>query len=309
VTSSLKDTLASVDKVEKVDDYNIKFTLNNSTPYFLEILVAGNMVMYSDEELKANNGDLRRVEIPTGTGPFFFADHAPDERWKLGANPNYFVPGLPYVDGVHVVHAVTWPERGTAVLTGQADYSFNVSRGTWTEGQKRADMSVAETPCLWSHNVAFNNEKPPFDDPRVRKAIHLAVSRQVQIDGYRPVWEPTFVTRWMAVPSPYADSLGAIAQMPGYRPDKTEDIAAAKQLMAEAGYPDGFETEIVTWNGAPTAEVATPLFVGMLKNSLNIDAKIKVIERFTGAEILASGDYELDRGYSFGGSLLDPYLA
>ena len=308
VTSALKDTLTAVDSVDKVDDYTVKFSLNNSTPYFLEILVAGNMVMYSDEELDANDGDLRRLEIPTGTGPFMFEDHAPDERWKLRSNTDYFVPGLPYLDGVDVVHAVTWPERGTAVLTGQADYSFNVSRGTWDEGQKRADISVAETPCLWSHNVAFNNEKPPFDDPKVRKAIHLAVSRQVQIEGYRPVWEPTFVTCWIPVPSPYATGLGQIATLPGYRPDKTEDIETARALMAEAGYPDGFKTEIVTWNGAPTAEVATPLFVDMLNKALKIDAEIKVIERFTGGEILASGDYELDRGYSFGGSLLDPYL-
>ena len=70
VTSALKDTLTAVDSVDKVDDYTVKFSLNNSTPYFLEILVAGNMVMYSDEELDANDGDLRRLEIPTGTGPF-----------------------------------------------------------------------------------------------------------------------------------------------------------------------------------------------------------------------------------------------
>ena len=54
VTSALKDTLTAVDSVDKVDDYTVKFSLNNSTPYFLEILVAGNMVMYSDEELDAN---------------------------------------------------------------------------------------------------------------------------------------------------------------------------------------------------------------------------------------------------------------
>ena len=71
VTSALKDTLTAVDSVDKVDDYTVKFSLNNSTPYFLEILVAGNMVMYSDEELDANNGDLRRLEIPTGTGPVY----------------------------------------------------------------------------------------------------------------------------------------------------------------------------------------------------------------------------------------------
>ena len=301
VTSSLKDTLTSVENIEKLNDDHIKFTLNNPTPYSPEILVTGNMVMYSDEELNPNGGDLRRIEIPTGTGPFTFVDHALDERWKLRANPNYFVPGLPYLDGVDVVHAVTWPERGTAVLTRQADYSFNVSRGTWDEGQKRADISVAETPCLFSHNVAFNNEKAPFDNRPVRKAIHLAVSRQIQIEGYRPVWEPTFVTRWIPVPSPYATDPGQIQTTPGYRADKTEDIAEAKRLMAEAGYPDGFKTEIVTWNGAPTAEVATPLFVDLLNKSIGIDVEIRVIERFTGGEILASGDYELDRGYSFGG--------
>jgi peptide/nickel transport system substrate-binding protein len=308
ITSIMVDTLAMVGTVEKVDDHTVRFGLTAPTPYFLELVSAGGSVIYSDEELAANNSDLRTVEVPVGTGPFSFADHTPLERWKLAANADYYNPALPYVDAAHVLHAVTWAERGTAVLVGQADYAFNVSRGTWNEANKRAELSVGETFSMGGHNVALNNEVAPFDDPRVRKAIHLAVSRQTQITGFRAVWEPAFVTRWVPFASPYTNSAAHILTLPGYRADKTEDIAEAKRLMAEAGYADGFKTEITTWNGAPTAEIATPLFVNMLKEALNIDAKILVIERFTDAAILQAGDYQMNRGYMLAGSVLDPYL-
>ncbi len=130
-----------------------------------------------------------------------------------------------------------WPDRGTAVLTGQADITFNGSYDTWLEAQSRPEMVTAQAPCLNSHMFAINNTKPPFDNPLVRRAIHLAVDRQSIIDAFTPVWEPAFVTRWLPSASPWATPQEEILQMPGYRPDKTEDIETARALLAEAGYP------------------------------------------------------------------------
>ena len=80
-------------------------------------------------------------------------------------------------------------------------------------------------------------------------------------------------------PSPFSTDPDAILGMPGYRFDKEADIAEAQKLLDEAGYPDGFETVITTWNLPTTAEVAVPLFVDEIRKTLNIRAEIKLVER------------------------------
>lgn len=303
----LREELEMVQEVTAPDDYTVVFTLKRPTPFFLEILAGDNSVIYSAAELEANDQDLRGVTIPVGTGPFKFVEFIPGEKVVLEANEEYWNPNLPYVDGVELLHVAAWADRGTAVLTGQADLSFNVSVDTWEEGATRDDLGTARAPCLNSHMVAINNTRPPFDDPRVRKAIHLAVDRQALIDAFTPVWEPAFVTRWLPRASNYATPPDELLTMPGYRPDKAEDIETAKALLAEAGYPDGFETTFTAWTEAASAEVAMPAFAELLRTSLGIEGTIKVVERSLTTEILRNGDFDMFKADIYASSILDPY--
>ncbi len=307
ISSRSKDLLPMIVSVNTVDDLSVKFDLNAPTPYFVELLTSSPLLVYSKKSLEENDYDLRQIEVAPGTGVFKFVNHIPGEKWEFEANSDYWNPELPYLDGLTMLHVPAWPDRGTAVLTGQADFSWNISPDTHAEAKRRSDLGAVTYDCLNSHNFAMNNEKAPYDDPRVRRAIHLAVSRQVQIDGYTPVWEPTFVTRWIPKPSPFSTDPDAILAMPGYRTDKEADIAEAKALLAEAGYPDGFETVITTWNLPTTAEVAVPLFVDELRKTLNIRAEIKLVERALQSEILADGNFEMFRNGDYADQILDPF--
>ncbi len=303
----LREELAMVQSISAPDDLTVVFTLAHATPFFLEILAGDGAVVYSQKELEANNFDLRTVTVPTGTGPFTFVEFIPGEKIVLTANADYWNPELPYIDGIEFQHVAAWADRGTAVLTGQADLSFNVSVDTWTEGATRDEFVTARAACLNSHMVAINNTKAPLDDPRVRRAIHLAVDRQSLIDTFAPVWEPAFVTRWLPSASPYATPQEELLTMPGYRPDKTEDIEEAKRLLAEAGYPDGFETTFTAWTEASSSEVAVPAFAELLRTSLNIVGEIKVVERALTPEVLKNGDFDLFKADIYASSILDPY--
>jgi peptide/nickel transport system substrate-binding protein len=225
----------------------------------------------------------------------------------LEANPDHWNSELPYVDGVELLHVPAWPDRGTAVLTGQADLTFNGSVDTWLEAQTRPEMVTAHAPCLNSHMFAINNEHPPFDNPLVRRAIHLAVDRQAIIDAFTPVWEPAFVSRWLPAASPWATPQEEVLQMPGYRPDKTEDIETARALMAEAGFPDGFETTFTAWTEASSSEVAVPAFAEVLRTALNITGDIQVVERPRTTDILTAGDFDLFKADTYASPVLDPY--
>jgi len=303
----LREELAMVQEISAPDDTTVVFTLSQATPFFLEIVAGDGAVIYSQKELEANNFDLRTVTVPTGTGPFKFVEFIPGEKITLEANTDYWNPELPYIDGIEFQHVAAWADRGTAVLTGQADLSFNVSVDTWTEGSTREEFVTARAACLNSHMVAINNNNPPLDDPRVRRAIHLAVDRQSLIDTFAPVWEPAFVTRWLPSASPYATPREELLTMPGYRPDKTEDIAEAKRLLAEAGYPDGFETSFTAWTEASSSEVAVPAFAELLRTSLNIVGEIKVVERALTPEVLKNADFDLFKADIYASSVLDPY--
>ena len=305
--AGIKEELAMVKEVTAPDASTVVFTLNNPTPYFLEIMAGDNSIVYSKKTLEENNFDLKAVVVPVGTGPFKFKEFIKGEKIVLEANKEYWNPELPYLDGIELLHVAAWADRGTAVLTGQADMSFNVSFDTWNEGATRDDLGTARAPCLNSHMVAINNTKKPFDDPRVRRAIHLAVDRQALIDTFTPVWEPAFVTRWLPMASAYATPQDVVLTMPGYRPDKAADIEEAKKLLADAGYPDGFETTFTAWTDASSSEVAVPAFAELLRTSLNIQGDIKVVERALTADILKTGDFDLFKSDTYASSILDPY--
>ena len=178
---------------------------------------------------------------------------------------------------------------------------------TWQEGVSRDDMVTAQGPCLNSHMIAINNSKPPLDDPKVRRAIHLAVDRQALIDAFTPVWEPAFVTRWLPIASPFATPVEELLQMPGYRPDKEADIEEARRLLAEAGHPDGFETTFTAWTEAASSEVAVPAFAELLRTSLNIRGEIEVVERARTPDVLKAGEFDLFKSDTYASPVLDPY--
>jgi peptide/nickel transport system substrate-binding protein len=305
--SGIREQLAMVESVTAVDATTVEFTLSRPTAFFLEVLAGDGMIIYSAEELEANSFDLRGVTVPAGTGPFRFVEYIQGERLVLEANPDYWNENLPYVDGVTMLHVPAWPDRGTAVLTGQADMTFNGSVDTWLEAQNRPELVTAQAPCLNSHMFAINNEQPPFDNPLVRRAIHLAIDRQAVIDAFTPVWEPAFVTRWLPSASPWATPQEEVLTLPGYRSDKTEDIETARQLLAEAGYPDGFETTFTAWTEASSSEVAVPAFAELLRTALNITGDIEVVERPRTTDILTGGEFSIFKADTYASPVLDPF--
>jgi len=154
---------------------------------------------------------------------------------------------------------------------------------------------------------AINNTVPPFDNPKVRKAINLAVDRQAIIDAFTPVWEPAFVSRWLPAASPWAMPYEEVLKMPGYRPDKTEDIETARKLLAEAGFPDGFETTFTAWTEASSSEVAVPAFAETLRTALNITGDVKAVERARTTDILSAGDFSIFKADVYASPVLDPF--
>jgi peptide/nickel transport system substrate-binding protein len=293
IVSQNRELFGIVSEVAAPDAKTFRIVLKEPRVYFLQLLAEPSTVIYSKKTLDENQGDLRKVIAP-GTGPFIFKEHKQAEKWVFARNPNYWDKELPYLDSLELLHVPAWTDRGTAVLTGQADMSWNVSIETFQEGEKRKELvSGKKLNNFGCYAVLINCAKKPFDDPRVRRAIHLAVSRQDLIKAFQ-TQEPIDNTRWVPHGDRFALSAEEVLKLPGYRADKSQDIAAAKQLLAEAGLTDKIKgVDLLVASVAPHAEILAPAFQEQLKRILNIEVKIRIAERAVLVQEQQRGNYDL----------------
>jgi ABC-type transport system substrate-binding protein len=153
----------------------------------------------------------------------------------------------------------------------------------------------------------MNCAKKPFDDPKVRRAVHLALSRQDVFEAFK-TQEPLNFSRYMSHGSEYATPPADVVKLPGYRADKSEDVAAAKKLLAEAGYPEGLQgIDFLSATVAPHAQIMAPAVQASLKASLNIDSTIRAVERAVLNDEQKTGKYDLCVN-TIGYPLYDPTL-
>ncbi|MDQ6673083.1 MAG: ABC transporter substrate-binding protein, partial [Chloroflexota bacterium] len=208
--------------------------------------------------------------------------------------PTYWNRELPYVDALELIHVAAWSDRGTAVLTSQADLSWNVSKETWDEGAKRTDaIRTNRVTTFGAYQVIVNTHVKPFDDPRVRRAVHLALNRQGLIQAFS-TQEQIDLSRWVPHGGEFATPRTVISTLPGYRPDKSEDVAEARKLLADAGFPNGVPgVELLSASVPPHAEIMAPAIQDQLKTTLGMEVTIRVSERSLLVEDEKAGRFTL----------------
>ncbi|MBV7335712.1 ABC transporter substrate-binding protein [Chloroflexi bacterium TSY] len=287
--------------VELIDPMTVRFELTEPRFYFPDLISYSAFPVLQKKALEENDMDLSTVYSP-GTGPFVFGEYKSGESWTLTRNPDYWNPNLPYLDEVQLIHMTDWNARGTAILTGQAEFAQLTTVDMYNEGLQRSDVvgvsqHEGEHACVM---FQINNENPPLDDPRVRRAIFLAVNRHNLLNAYAA---GEFIgissARWVADSTTAAMPADQIAQIPGYKQDNSEEIEMAKQLMADAGYADGFgPIEIVSGTNPNHSDVLAPAMQAELKK-LNIDSTIRVIEVANRLTELQNGTFDMCIDVSF----------
>jgi len=226
-----KDWYANVEAIEAADPYTVVFRLKRPQPSILMMLASGQSPIYPAHVPLA---DQRSRCV--GTGPFKFKEWRRGEYVEYVKNPDYFVKGRPYLDGLKYVII---SERGTRTAALQAGRLDSAAPGEITKNiadQLKAavpGMVITRVGSLTSPNLLVNHARPPFNDPRVRRAVDLAVDRDGFIKG---VLQGGGVAGAALVPKPFGSwglSEGELVQTMG-RPDGRK--ALARKLLAEAGY-------------------------------------------------------------------------
>jgi peptide/nickel transport system substrate-binding protein len=228
-------------------------------------------------------GDLKKPESMVGSGPWMLDSYRPNVGYTFVRNPGYFLSGLPYIDRIEVAVDEDNASRMAAFIAGKYDlgweYQGVINRVDWVQikdtlKQKRPRLQTAEYPNSVMSHIYMRTDKPPFSDIRVRRAMSLAIDRKGIIDS---VYEggaainppvPAALRDW-SVPM---DQLGEGGRWYKY------DLAQAKKLMAEAGFPSGFAATMeFTTYGSQILIDMTQLVLKGLKD-IGIDAKLNTKE-------------------------------
>ena len=291
----LKPLVAGTDIV---DDHTVKIRLKLATPIFLPALASA-WCRIVPKHILERDGDLTQPKSVIGTGPFKFKRYVRGNVIEWERNDKYYDPELPYLDGIK---QFVLKERSTQVAASKAGkvMLWNVGppmrQGEADEvRQARGDEAdVYQWPTAAIGVVYMHHDKPPFDNPEVRRAIHLAVDRQaIYKRAYEGSGTPCAILDPTVFPK-YALPIEEVNQTPGCRQPKDEDIAEAKRLI-EANAPGGFDLDVVVRALGPFYTDPAQLIIQQLRH-IGIRGKLRTMESAAGFAAYARGDYHFIGG-------------
>jgi dipeptide transport system substrate-binding protein len=274
--------------VDKVDDHTVRITLNRPEAPFLSDLAMSYAGVqskeYADALLKAGTPEKLDQE-PIGTGPFYLLQYQKDAIVRYRAFPEYF-RGKAAIDDL--VFAIT-PDasvRWAKLQRGECHVMPYPNPADLDAIRADPNVQVLEQPGLNIGYLAYNTQKKPFDDVRVRKAVNMAIDKKAIIDG---VYLSTGIAAKNPIPPTLWSYNDAVA-------DDPFDPAQAKKLLGEAGLANGFETDLwampVQRPYNPNARRIAELMQADLAK-VGIKAEIKTFEWGEYRKRLQAGEHQM----------------
>jgi peptide/nickel transport system substrate-binding protein len=223
--SRARATLSMVEKVEAIDPLTVRFILNIPYAGFQDIFAERQLRIVAKDQI----GTL--ATKPIGTGPFQFKAWSPGDRLELQRNPDYYEPGLPKLDGVTIRIIPEAAAQLAALESGEIDILWNLPYEAVERFKNHPTIRADSVATATWDAAILNNGRPPFNDMRVRQALAATIDKEGLVE--LALFGQGAPTHSPIPPShPYFNRA---------LPFKKPDIARAKKLLAEAGYPDGFE--------------------------------------------------------------------
>ncbi len=274
-------------KIEAIDANTVKFTLCYPDPAFLSKIALASFGIQPAAYLTSTGGGgtgSALLTTPIGTGPYMVTQWQKGQELDLAAFPDYW--GTKALTKTLVFRwSAESAQRLQELQAGTVDAIDNVGPADFPTVQADTSLKLLNREAMNVMYIGMNNTYPPFDKVEVRQAIAMGIDRQRIIDNFYPAG------------STVADYFTPCSIVNGCVGDKfySFDPVAAKALLAQAGYPDGFQTELayrdVVRGYLPNVANVAQDIQAQLKANLNIDAKIVVME--SGAFIDAANKGEL----------------
>jgi peptide/nickel transport system substrate-binding protein len=289
------------------DKYTVQFELSEprSSNFMMSAFASGWNVIVRKKTLEDANYNLRKVLNIPGTGPFRSVKYVENETWIMEKNPNYWNTGLPYLDGIQFFSLLPFsPDLGSAILSNRVDYGRIVDPVTARKAKATPGMSATAFNQSVIQATWVNNRKKPLDDPRVRRALHLAFDRPVLIDVVKDV-TPMRVGGFLYPFSDFATPPAELSKRVGYQEDPTAALQEARALLAAAGHGDGIKGLDFLVRDIASFKLWAQAIQAMLEEGLKVECNLRTAVESVWFDDMASGHFDLAIG-AVVSTLLDP---
>ena len=234
-----------------------KYTVECKVPSHFQgpiLFITGDQLKIIPPELVTKYGDMKNWKNSVGTGPFMLTDYVPSTSLTFERNPNYWQKDplhpenqLPYVDGFKQLIISDLSTQQAAFTTGKIDMMPGGLDWDSYQTMLRSNPNMQQVETSGMHPTIWGRmDKPdlPFKDLSVRRALNLAVNKQAIVDeyyeGHADLCSPIYPNNTSYAPftTPFDEMPQDVKDLFTYNPDK------ARELLADAGYPNGFETKV-----------------------------------------------------------------
>jgi len=297
---------ATVSEIAAPDKYTVQFKLSEPRPpnFIMSAIASGWNVIVRKKTLEDNGYNLRKVEVYPGTGPFKSQRRVESEIWVMEKNKNYWNKGLPYLDGIEFYHALPFStELGSALLSNRVDYGRIVDPVTARKAKSTPGMSSTAFNQSVIQGTWVNNKRKPFDDPRVRRAMHLAFDRHVLVDVVKDV-APMRVGGFIYPFSEFATPTEELFKRVGYQEEPDAALKEAQALLKAAGHADGLKGLDFLVRDVASFKLWAQAIQAMLQQ-INIQCNLRTVVESVWFDDTKAGNYDLAVG-AIVSTLLDP---
>ena len=275
VTSARESYFVMLDKVEAPDPATVVFRLKFATNAFLPALADPFAWIYKKEILDKDPHWYEKNIL--GSGPFRFAGLETGQSIKGARNPDYYVEGLPYLDGFTAIYADKQAVRVDAIRADRGAMEFRgLPPSSRDQLVKELGDKIVVRESDWNcvNLVTPNHKKKPFDDARVRRALTLAVDNWHGAPALAKIANVRTVGGIVFPGSPLAATKEELQTIAGFWPDIEKSRTEAKRLLKEAG-AEGLKFELMNRNvDQPYKYVATWLIDEWSKVGLQVTQRV-----------------------------------
>lgn len=233
--SNVKSDVASIESVEVIDPLHVAINLKNPDSALILILSDRPGMMVSPTAIQAGDGAVDRT--PVGAGAWKFVSWTDNSEVIVTRNDDYWRPERPYLDGIEFKII---PETNTglrSVVAGENDLAYSLTQQQLKVVERADTLDFISGPTQILNMLYFNLERPTIGNLKVRQALNHAINRE----AFNAITQDGEIAHTV-LPSVHWAYNPAMTGAYPYDPDK------AKALLAEAGYPDGFDLVAIGWN-------------------------------------------------------------
>ncbi|MFZ4285058.1 glutathione ABC transporter substrate-binding protein GsiB [Variovorax sp. HJSM1_2] len=254
----------NIAKTEVLDANTVKFTLAEPFSAFVNTLAHPSAVIISPAALQKFGKDIARN--PVGTGPFKFVEWKQTDYMKVEKFAGYWRKGYPKVDTITWRPVVDNNTRSAIMQTGEANFTYPLPYEQAEALKTKPNLEVTAAPSIVHRYISLNVQQKPFDNPKVREALNYAINKEALV---KVVFGGYAIPAEGVLPKAveYATKLGPWP----YNPVK------ARELLKEAGYPNGFETTLWSAYNYTTAQKLIQ-FVQQQLSVVGVKASVLALE-------------------------------